>query len=109
MPPGVRRARPSGTDALARLGGQGHLSFSRAQTVGTLNRAQRGQKDICLPNVYLDGSSVAYVVDGPTINDFVQPERLEAVEIYRSASEIPVEYNSNAACGVILLWTRARK
>ncbi len=32
---------------------------------------------------------------------------LEAVEIYRSAAEIPAEYNSaSSACGVLALWTR---
>jgi hypothetical protein len=32
---------------------------------------------------------------------------LEAVEIYRSAAELPAEYNSaSSACGVLALWTR---
>jgi hypothetical protein len=32
---------------------------------------------------------------------------LDAVEVYRSAAEVPVEYGgSNAGCGVILLWSR---
>lgn len=88
--------------------GRQYLSFSRAQSVGTFSRAQRKQTDICLPKIYLDGSLITYVLEGPTINDFVQPEQVEAIELYRSASEVPIEYNSNAACGVILLWTRTR-
>jgi hypothetical protein len=32
---------------------------------------------------------------------------LDAVEVYRSAAEVPLEYGgANAGCGVILLWSR---
>lgn len=32
---------------------------------------------------------------------------LEAVEVYRSAAQVPQEYGGpTAACGVLLLWTR---
>jgi hypothetical protein len=41
------------------------------------------------------------------IEDFVTVEMLEAVEIYRGASEVPAEFGGpDANCGVIVLWTR---
>jgi hypothetical protein len=32
---------------------------------------------------------------------------VEAIEVYRSAAEIPAQFNgNNSACGVIVIWTR---
>ena|SRR5215218_1155651 len=60
----------------------------------------------CLPRLYLDGVRVEYG-GSFDINSFVLPERVEAVELYASAAEIPPQYNGmNSACGVILIWTR---
>jgi hypothetical protein len=39
--------------------------------------------------------------------DQLNPEDIEAIEVYRGASEIPVEYNrTGSLCGVILIWMR---
>ena len=43
--------------------------------------------------------------------DFVPPDHIAAMEIYRGAAEAPAEYNMTAASGmgsgcVILIWTR---
>lgn len=75
-------------------------------------RNVRGEHD-CLVQVYMDGqmlnrggvlgTSDVLPIDLRTIgvND------LEAVEVYRSAAEVPQEYGGpNAGCGVILLWSR---
>ena len=82
------------------------IVFDRAAVVGTLSRSQRGQRqDMCLPKVFLDGVVMSYV-DGLT--GVATPQQIEAVEAYRSASELPPQYGGlDAACGVILLWTRA--
>ena len=71
-----------------------------------------GQKLVgCFMAVYLDGA----LFWSPDMGDFAQPPDLskfnpldlEAVEVYRSAAELPIEYGgTNAACGVVLLWTR---
>jgi hypothetical protein len=35
---------------------------------------------------------------------------MEAIEVYRSASEVPIEFGGNSAsCGVIVLWTTRGK
>ncbi len=38
----------------------------------------------------------------------IHPIDIEAIEVYRTPAEIPAQYNTggNAACGVILIWTR---
>lgn len=86
--------------------GRQQISFARAQTAGTISRAQRGDTGPCLPKVYINGLRLAYG-PGMDINDVVNPEQVEAVELYRSPSETPQEFNdSDAACGVIAIWTR---
>ena len=60
----------------------------------------------CLPRLFLNGVRVTYDIDND-INAVVDPEAVEAVELFLGPSEIPVEYNdNNSKCGVILIWTR---
>jgi hypothetical protein len=60
----------------------------------------------CLPRLFVDGVRVAYDADND-INAVVDPMSIEAIEVFRGPSEIPVEFNdNNSQCGVILLWTR---
>ncbi len=81
------------------------IVFDRSATTGTILRAQKGQGSLCPPQVYLDGMLMVY--DRAGLNGFIEPEHLEAVEVFMGASQIPTEYNgSEAACGVILLWSR---
>lgn len=43
----------------------------------------------------------------PDLNAFLGVADLQAIEIYRRASEVPVEFGGrNTACGVIVFWTR---
>lgn len=40
--------------------------------------------------------------------DHIPPEMIEAIEVYRGAAEIPIEYRTmGSVCGVVLIWTRA--
>jgi hypothetical protein len=60
----------------------------------------------CLPRLYLDGVQVTYDSNND-INSVISPDQIEAIELFRGASEIPPQYGgSNAMCGVILVWTR---
>jgi hypothetical protein len=60
----------------------------------------------CLPRLFLDGVRVTYDVQND-INAVVDPGQVEAIEVFRGPSEIPVQYNdNNSQCGVILIWTR---
>ena len=72
----------------------------------------------CGPLVYVDGIKLTH---GPRGNDpegltafeaaqqvnLVHPMDIEAIEIYRGPGQTPGEFlDSNAQCGVILIWTR---
>ena len=60
----------------------------------------------CLPRLFVDGSRVTYDAMND-INSVVNPNQVEALEVFRGPSEIPVEFNdNNSTCGVILIWTR---
>ncbi len=59
---------------------------------------------VCEMLVYLDGAMVQL-----TSIDEIDVDNLEGIEVYRGAGEIPAEFRvTNAACGVVALWTRAR-
>jgi hypothetical protein len=71
-----------------------------------LNQSIRGSDSACLPRLFLDGTKVTYDAQND-INAVVSPNQIEAIEVFRGASEIPAQYNdSNSMCGVILIWTR---
>lgn len=57
----------------------------------------------CSPSVYLDGVPTA----GMPV-DFVLPESIVGIEVYRGPSEVPAQFNrpSDEGCGTILIWTR---
>ncbi len=73
--------------------------FGGAQVVSTRGRSFRSPGG-CPMTVYLDGVDMW----GADI-DNVDPESLEAMEIFRGMS-IPVRYRFYGGCGVVLLWTR---
>ena len=69
-----------------------------------LMRAAATLRGFCLPDVYLDGIPMP---GADEIDQFIQPYDIEAIEVYRSPSEVPARFTTaSAACGVILLWSR---
>jgi hypothetical protein len=57
----------------------------------------------CQPTWWIDGVEVRSFHENTSIRD------VYGIEVYRGAGEIPGEYaGSNAACGVIVLWTKSR-
>lgn len=78
----------------------------------------RHGKDLCSPNIYVDGrvvhwgpGAVAMDPDHPPPRDpampdeFVTPSDVAAIEVYRSGTEVPPRYNTSRGCGVVLIWT----
>lgn len=64
----------------------------------------------CAPTVYLDGSRVHYEPElGSTLSNMADIGAVDAIEVYRRAAEIPVEYSSGpeSNCGVLVVWTRS--
>ncbi|HEX6747896.1 MAG TPA: carboxypeptidase regulatory-like domain-containing protein [Longimicrobium sp.] len=59
----------------------------------------------CAVQLYVDG--VFTPTDAGRVGDAVNPADVEAVEIYRTAAELPTEYRrQGSGCGVIVIWTR---
>jgi hypothetical protein len=57
----------------------------------------------CQPTWWIDGVEVHSFHENSPIRD------IYGIEVYRGAGEIPAEYaGSNAACGVIVMWTKSR-
>ena len=68
-----------------------------------------GTMGYCTPRIYVDGMP-AYLAPGLAIDNVAPINDLEAVEVYRTANEAPIEYsiNNNSGCGIILFWTHRR-
>ena len=63
----------------------------------------------CSPTLYIDRHLVATGAIEPVRPDeYVSPSEVEAVEIYSSAADVPVDFDPINDCGVILIWTRIR-
>jgi hypothetical protein len=59
----------------------------------------------CSPSISLNGGSP---MSGWAVNDF-QPESVEALELYRRASDIPLEFrmmSQVSGCGLVVVWLR---
>jgi hypothetical protein len=96
-------SRVNGT-TVVRAGPFEYIVFSRSSISGALR--QPGAR-YCMPTLYVDGVHTAYG-GRADLNGVVSPSQIEAVELYSSAANIPVQYAGvNSACGVILIWTRA--
>lgn len=69
-----------------------------------LRGAANMQNELCAPMVWMDGIKIGADFD---IFSSTVAFDIEAVEIYRGASEIPGEFSGgDARCGVIVVWTR---
>ena len=60
----------------------------------------------CSPRIWVDGLPQSVDADFPL--DFIMPlEAVAAVEVYRRATEVPLQYGgTGAGCGVMLFWTK---
>jgi hypothetical protein len=78
-----------------------------AQQISTCN--PRGPDNHCYMSIYMDGA-LYFSNDKPGAPPNLRDLNLlsfQGLEVYRSAAEMPAEYNATGSyCGVILLWTR---
>ena len=63
----------------------------------------RGTAGLCSPAVWIDG--IPLNDGGASLDQLLTPTALEAVEVYNSTSNAPIQYR-NGTCGVVLFWTR---
>ncbi len=69
----------------------------------------------CQPKLFLDGVPAATTVrmragrlDLP-LDDIISVDDLDGLEVYKGASEVPLEFGGEAAgCGALVVWTRRR-
>jgi hypothetical protein len=55
----------------------------------------------CIPAMYVDG---ARLIDGTSIDEVLNPETIEAIEVYH-ASQAPAQYQGTR-CGSVVAWSR---
>lgn len=66
-----------------------------------------GQGGTCLPVIYLNG---AQLLPGQTDLDvLVPPATVQRIEVYPRGTAIPAEFASRQSCGVLAIWTSARR
>lgn len=129
-----RASRP--TDLLVAIPGVAIIPDPRSP--GRVRLQMRGthpaEGGACAPRVYVDGlviirgesrpvaagatakeDEVERALDGdprtpePSLDDVVNPDQIEAIEVYRSASQVPAEFGGTGVftrCGVVVIWTR---
>jgi len=108
----ARRSVTRTTDILQEYG---------ATVIGSTERerALYFRRTSCGPVVYIDGIKVTHgsrskspfgsggEIDSAQAVNMVHPLNIEAMEIYRGPAQTPGEFlDSNAQCGVILIWTK---
>jgi carboxypeptidase family protein/TonB-dependent receptor-like protein len=67
----------------------------------------------CYPSIIVDGQTMRWggksIGVSQPLDDLVRIAHIDAIEAYRGGSGAPSQYvGPNAACGVILIWTRHR-
>lgn len=94
------------------VGGEGMAEVSPRTPHPTI--VIRDGARICPPHIYVDGFFVHRgglpgdfpPPDGPAMPDeFVHPDDIAAIEVYRSGTETPLQYGVMGGCGVLLIWT----
>jgi hypothetical protein len=70
-------------------------------------------KEPCYPAVWIDGILMRQPAssnshgDLPTIDELVGPHDIAGLEVYQSTGRIPVQFNVQGACGVVVVWRRS--
>lgn len=79
------------------------LIYMRGSTVVAVD----GHAVTCGPSVFRDGMIIHDGGSGAPIDDLVPLNDIKAIEVYRSAAEVPIEFERGpGSCGAIVVWTR---
>jgi hypothetical protein len=63
-------------------------------------------RDGCRPTVWVNGGkAIDSSVSEIGIDQVISPEEVEAIEVYRGAGEVPVQFGPET-CGAVVIWTR---
>ncbi len=96
-----RSAASRVTDVLRRVPGV-RVYATQGSDVVTFARGDN-MSGPCRPTVFLDGHRLG---SGEDLDFLASVNSLEAIEVYTSSTQAPVEYWSPSGCGTIVLWTR---
>jgi len=66
----------------------------------------RGASGYCVPTVLVDGIRVTWRGTRSGLDDIVPLETLQAVEVHRGVSGIPIEFGAFHNCGLLVFWTK---
>jgi hypothetical protein len=99
----IVRMRPQTTTRLlAQVAPSLRIIETRDVTVNSV--LMRRATGYCAPALFLDGMRMN---QRPfNANAVIDPDRIEAVEIYTGSAQIPSGYHDPQGCGTILLWSR---
>lgn len=108
----VRRGTKSRAWAVSgRAVSSGKCAFCKPD-VGMLDASDvdAGAGPACYMDVWLDGTLVYDASSrGAPLFDLnsIQPDQIEAIEVYTSAAQMPAKFNRTAGgCGAVVIWTR---
>ena len=91
-------------------GNRAWIAGSRGQRGGKCVEREGGDTACdCFAQVYLDNLPLYRGNEGGIVPDInrIAPEQIEAIEYYAGPAQTPAKYSSpNAACGVLVIWTR---
>lgn len=86
------------------------VRFTRGNTLADTWREHleftSGQAGTCTPTVYLNGIRL---IHGADLDEMVHPASVRRLEAYYRGVAIPAEFASNQTCGVLAVWTGARR
>ncbi len=90
------------TDLLRGMAGVQLIPARRGRGPGNV-LMMRGTAGLCAPAVWVDGLQLTD--GGAMLDDLLNPSVLEAVEVYNSTTNAPIQYRTGN-CGVLLFWTK---
>jgi hypothetical protein len=100
--PGANRA----SDLLQGVPGVELIPVRRGRGASMANIiSMRGGGRRCPPAIFINGAPVRQMAD-TGIDDFVAPNMLEAIEVYRSSAGTPSQFTIPNTCGAVVFWTR---
>lgn len=102
-----RRRAPSTSDLIRGFLGSDLFIGHTPGTNDPIPRVQlRSQRQVtCTPRAFLDGVELAGGLR--SLDSAILPQHVEAIEIYRGPSELPVRFAGAAAgCGAVVVWSR---
>jgi hypothetical protein len=100
--PGAHRA----TDLLQGVAGVELTPIRRGRGSSMANIiSMRGSGRRCPPAIFINGAPMRQIGDSG-VDDFLTPNSLEAIEVYRGAGGTPGEFQQPGTCGAVVFWTR---